>query len=147
MKFECVPFHTIGHEIAKNMEKHYEEVQKKEGYGKVNADWKTYLELSASGQCLAFIGKDNDEIRAYSVFILTHNINHKTVMEASNCALYVWPEYRGKGTIHFLKWINKYLQDLGVNEIGYLMHDEKIGKLLHKIGMKPTHTLWTIRNE
>lgn len=147
MEFKCLPFHEIGHEIARNMKAHYTEMSEKEGYGEINADWKTYLDLSGVGNCLAFVAMVEERMVAYSVFILSLNINHKTIIEASNTAMYVWPDYRGKGTLQFFKWINDYLQNLGVKEIGYLVRDERIGKLLGKIGMKPTHTLWTLRSE
>lgn len=146
MEFKCLPFHEVGHLIAANMKKHYAEIKEKEGYGEVNADWGTYLALSAEGNCLAYCVYD-DGLVAYSVFVITPNLNHKTNLEAMNVTLYVAPEYRAKITTKFLRWQNEDLISKGLNEVAFMVRDERLGKLLKRVGMKPTHTLWTLRNE
>lgn len=147
MEFKCLPFHEVGHEIASNMKRHYNEIKDKDSYGEVDADWGAYLELSSQGSCLAFCVYDEGNLVAYSVFVVTPNLNHKTHLDAMNVTMYTYPEYRAKITIKFLRWINKELLEKGVSEIAYMIKDERIGKLLKRVGMKPTHTLWTMRNE
>lgn len=147
MEFKCLPFHEIGHVIAANINKHYEEIQQKDAYGIVNADWRSYLELSGRGACVVFCVFDDNELVAYSVFIISANMNHKTLIDAMNVALYVYPKYRAKITTKFLKWSHKLLLEKKVNEIAYALNDERLGKILKRVGMKPTHTVWTLRNE
>lgn len=147
MEFRVAPFHKVGHEISLNMKRHYADMEEKEGYGPIDADWRSYIEASNFGNCLVFLAECDKKIVAYSVFMLSFNINHKTKKEASNSAFYIDPEYRAKITGKFLRYINSWLLDKGIDEISYLVRDERIGKLLKRIGMKPTHTLWTLRNE
>lgn len=147
MQYECVPFHKIGHEIAKNVVSHYEDVKKKEGLLSPDVDWKGYIELSDAGQCVAFIAKDGDKLVGYAVFVISNDMNHKSVIEASNTALFVNKEYRTKITKDFMKFAHDKLLESGLSRISYMVNDDRLGRLLQSAGLKNTHKLWTIENE
>ena len=147
IEFKHLPFHEIGHVIASNISKHYDEIKEKDSYGMVDADWRGYLELSGQGNCIAFCAYDGDKLAAYSVFVLSQNMNHKKHIDAMNVALYVYPEYRAKVTVKLLKYANDVLLESGVSEIAYMVKDDRIGKILGRAGLEPTHTLWALRNE
>ena len=147
MDYKCVPFHEVGHIIASNMKDHYEQMGIGEGLGPVDADWRLYLESSAQGECPTFIMEKNGAMCGYAVFLTGNNINYKNTKEAMNSAIYIWPEYRGIGTVKFLRWVNEYLISSGIDEIIYAVSDDRIGSLLGKIGMKQTQKIWTIKNE
>ncbi len=88
MIYDFVPFHLVAEEIAKNLKNHYNDVDLKDEYGNPDLDWDAYLELSLAGKCHAVIVRDTRLI-AYSVFYISNNLNHKTLVEAANAGIFI----------------------------------------------------------
>lgn len=143
--YKIVPFHEVGELIAANLVNHYDDVSLKDAYGRPDVDWTTYLQQSMAGRCVAIIAKIKDKIVAYSVFIVGNNINHKSFIEATNTAMFIDKEYRGKITSQFLKKTNEFLKNYGVNEILYILLDDRLGNLLKRQKFEAKHKVWSIK--
>jgi len=143
MKYDFVPFHEVAEEIAMNLEKHYDDVEKKDGYGRPNLDWDNYLMQSKMGSCKAVTARERGVLVAYSVFCMGVNMNHKTVIEAANTGIWVHPDYRGKITLELVRNSDDFLRNSGVMETTYILKDERIGMLLKRADYKPRHTVWS----
>lgn len=142
MDIKTVPFHMAARDIALVVDDHEEE-----GYGKPSLDWQAYLEASRQGACWATVAYDGDELVGYSVFFIDRNVNHKNRLEASNSGFYVIPKHRGRIIFKIMKAAHEFVKSLGVAETHYLLADDRVGKLLQKIGFKPTSTLWSVCHE
>jgi len=144
MIFDFVPFHEVAEEIAQNINTHYDDVDKKDDYGRPNLDWENYLMQSEMGACKAVTARDKGVLVAYSVFCMGVNMNHKTVVEAANTGIWVHPQYRGKITLELVRNSDEFLKAAGVMETTYILKDERIGALLKRAKYKPRHTVWSI---
>lgn len=144
MIYDFMPFHLVAEEIAKNLQNHYDDVDKKDEYGRPNLDWDTYLQLSLAGRCHAVIAREAKLI-GYSVFCVSNNINHKGVIEAVNTGIFVDRNYRGKITLELIRKSDEYLKDFGVHEVNYTFNDNRIGILLKRANYKAKHTVWSNR--
>ena len=143
MIYDFVPFHEVAEEIAKNLEAHYDDVDKKDNYGRPNLDWENYLAQSRMGACKAVTARDNGKLVAYSVFCMGVNMNHKTIVEATNTGIWVHPDYRGKITLELVRNSDDFLRNAGVMETTYILMDERIGALLKRAKYQPRHTVWS----
>ena len=143
MIYDFVPFHEVAEEIAMNLEKHYDDVDKKDGYGRPNLDWDTYLAHSKAGSCMAVTVRENGKLVAYSVFCMGVNMNHKTVIEATNTGMWIDEKYRGKIIQELIRNSDDFLHNAGVMEIIYILMDERIGTLLKRAKYTPKHTVWS----
>lgn len=146
MNYDFVAFHEIAEEVAKNLGKHYSDVKLKEDYGAPNLDWDSYLALSHSGNCYAVTARlDGGSLVAYSVFIVNKNINHKTVVDALSCGIFIDEKYRGKITTELLRKSDEFLKKIGVHETMYFTNDKRIGALLRRVKYKPKQVAWAIK--
>lgn len=144
MIYDFVPFHLVAEEIAKNLENHYDDVDLKDEYGRPNLDWDSYLQLSLAGRCKVVTVRDPDLI-AYSCFCISNNLNHKGVIEAANTGIFIAKEYRGKVTLELIRKSDEFLRCEGVNEVNYILKDERIGILLKRAKYGAKHTVWSSR--
>lgn len=143
MIYDFVPFHLVAEEIMQNFERHYEDVEVKDGSGKANLDWESYLQLSLAGRCKAVICRDEERLIAYSVFCISNNLNHKTIIEAANTGIFISKEYRGKITSEFLRKSDDYLKEYGVMETTYITNDDRMGTLLKRVKYNAKHIVWS----
>lgn len=143
MIYDFVPFHLVAEEIAKNLENHYNDVDLKDDYGKPHVDWDSYLHSSLAGKCRVVTCHDDNNLIAYSVFLISNNLNHKGIIEACNSALFIHKSYRGKIILEFLRKSDEYLKKFGVIETIYLTNDDRIGTLLKRAKYKARHIVWS----
>ncbi len=143
MIYDFVYFHEVAEEIAKNLDTHYQEADSREDHGKPNLDWDNYFELSRRGMCRVVTARENGVLVGYSVFIIGKNINHKHVIEASNTGFFIKKEYRGKIINELLRYVDKYLDEMGVTSIGYALSDKRLGLLLKRKGYKMKFITWS----
>jgi GNAT superfamily N-acetyltransferase len=141
-----LPFHEIAGLIAPNVEKHYAAMSDIDEYGTPNIDWDYYITASVAGQCVAAAMFDGDNLVGYSVFTIGNNPRYKHILQASNEAIYIEPEHRGKG-LRFIKDADNFLKSRGVHETFYLWADSRTSKILQRLGYKPKYKLWGIRYE
>lgn len=144
MIYDFVPFHLVAEEIAKNLESHYDDVDLKDEYGRPNLDWDSYLQLSLAGRCKV-VTLRNPSLIAYSCFCISNNLNHKGIIEAANTGIFIAKEYRGKVTLELLRKSDQFLKDLGVDEVNYVLKDDRIGILLKRAKYKAKHIVWSSR--
>lgn len=143
MIFDFVPFHEVAGDIAKNLDRHYDDVDFKDDYGRPDLDWDSYLNLSLAGLCKVVAVRKEGELIAYSVFCSGKNMNHKTKTEASNCGIWIKKEYRGRLINTLLKKSDEYLKELGIMEVNYILNDDRIGKLLKRVKYQARHIVWS----
>ena len=143
MIYDFVPFHEVAGEIASNLEKHYDDVDRKEDYGRPNLDWDSYIAASKAGSCMAVTARETGKLVAYSVFLMGVNMNHKTIIEATNTGIWIDENYRGKIVQDLIRNSDDFLINAGVMETMYILSDERIGVLLKRAKYKPKHTLWS----
>ena len=95
-----------------------------------------YVYLS-SDNVKTFAMRDEDEIVGYCLcFIQEHHHYSKTVAYLD--VVYVQPEYRGTGSIRFIKYIESSLKELNVEGILQGTTTQKdISSLLKRLGYKP----------
>ncbi|MCE7073692.1 hypothetical protein LZG74_25505 [Dyadobacter sp. CY327] len=141
IEFNFTPFHDVMIDIAELLPEHESEVMY---YGPVNVDWNYYMAAGMAGQCHAVTVRDNGYLVGYSVFTIDNNPNHKHTIEASNAAIFLDKGYRGKIGREMFLYAQKRLSGMGVKEIHYMIKDERIGKLLGRMGYAPDHTVWSI---
>lgn len=143
MIYDFVPFHLVAEEIAKNLENHYSDVDLKDDYGAPNLDWDSYLQLSLAGRCKVLTVRFEDKLIAYSAFCISNNLNHKDVIEATNTGIFIDKAYRGKITLEVIRCADEYLKNMGINEIIYVLNDDRIGALLKRAKYKAKHIVWS----
>lgn len=143
MIYDFVPFHLVAEEIAKNLEQHYDDVDLKDEYGRPNLDWDSYLELSLAGRCKVVIARKDERLVAYLVFCIGNNLNHKGIVEAANAGIFIDKKYRGKITLEIIRKSDEYLRNSGVNEISYIIKDDRIGLLLKRVKYKAKYIIWS----
>lgn len=146
MIYKLVPFHTIGHYVAQNADNHHSTMLEEKTEASPRIDWEYFLTLSQQGQCIASVMQVDNEVRGYSVFVLGNDTLYKDRLEATNQALYIEPEFRSH-TQEFLKETNKLFKDLGVQSINYILGNERLGKLMSRVGFKDKYTVWSVDYE
>lgn len=146
MIYNFVPFHLVAEEIAKNLEAHYDDVELKDAYGRPNLDWDSYLQLSLAGRCKVVTAREKGVLVGYSCFCISNNLNHKGIIEASNTGIFINKKYRGKITLEFIRKSDEFLRQIGINEIIYVLNDERIGALLKRVKYKAKHMVWSKLN-
>lgn len=143
MIYDFVPLHDVAGEIAKNLDKHYEDADSRDDYGKANIDWDNYFALSRDGKCRVVTARKDGEMVGYSIFIIGTNINHKHIIEALNTGLFIQKGYRGKIVSEFLRKTDEYLNELGVMRVNYALSDDRLGALLKRKGYKAKFITWS----
>ncbi len=142
MIYDFVPFHEVAGEIAKNLETHYNDAELKDSYGRPNLDWDNYLAQSVAGSCRAVTARDNGKLVGYSVFCVGVNINHKTIIQASNIGMFVWKKYRGKIAMDLIRNSDEFLRQIGVMEVMYVMQNKRLGSLLKRAKYDDKYVVW-----
>lgn len=142
MIYDFVPFHLVAEEIAENLENHYDDVDLKDEYGRPNLDWNCYLKLSLDDRCKVVTVR-TDKLVAYSCFCISNNLNHKSIIEAMNTGIFIDKEYRGKITLELIRKSDEFLKKMGINEVNYVIKDQRIGLLLKRRNYEAKHTVWS----
>lgn len=141
---EITPFHNVRKEIEAIVPEHYEEAKKEFGYDPVNVDWEYFSELSKHGNCFVVSLKEENNIVGYAGYIVSNDPLRKDVKEATNVCMYVKRGFRGIGTVKMLYKAQRFLSDMGINKINYLIRSPKISRILERAGYLPQETLWSI---
>ena len=143
MMFEAKAFHEVATDVITASKAH--EVRQKDD---IFVDWEGYLQESLQGTCITFTMRDDaGKLIAYNMFLITSDPHRKNRIEAQNQMIWVAPEHRGKASVRFMRDCHEWLKNKQINNVVYVMSDERIGKLLEKSGFKPTHTVWSLNNE
>lgn len=143
--YKLVPFHTIGKYVAQNAKNHHSNMLEEQIAASPKIDWEYYLSASHQGQCVAGVIQVNGEPKGYSVFIIDKDPMNKDRTEATSQALYIENDYR-RYVQKFLKECNRLLTDGGVDSISYIFGNERLGKLMSRVGFKNKYTVWSIDN-
>lgn len=145
MIFQAVPFREIAHFIQANQLQHYVDASEIAEHDLPDIDMDYYLQASDAGMCIAVIAlNDDNEIIAYSVFIIGNAPNHKTIMEANNTAIWVKKEHRGRLSFQLVREAEKILFAM-VDEISYNVPSDSLGGFLGQLGYKSQYTVWRAR--
>lgn len=147
IEYIIVPTHAVLDHIKRKSPDHFLKMKEKKFRDSANVDWDYYKSISLSGNSLAIVALKGKEIIGYSVFTVTSDPIHKEFLQAANDAFFVEEKYRNKISMKFLKKTNQLLKESGVNNISYILSDEKLGRVLSMSGYKPTHTVWSFENE
>jgi GNAT superfamily N-acetyltransferase len=134
MDFDFVPLHQVVAEIAPNVTRHYYEMTEGDDYGPPDIDWGAYAHASHLGLCRVVTARDNGKLVGYAVFSLGRNPRYKNRIEASGDGIFLEKEYRGQCSAQLIKRADQYLQNLGIQETNYTLSDDRIGRLLGRIG-------------
>ena len=141
-----VPFHTVGREIAQNAETHWKEAIEDVANSSLKIDWEYFISLSQQGQCVASVLLVDNKMRGYSVYTIDSDPLFKDRIEATSQAFYIEPAFR-RHAQSFLKESNEKLKELGVKGVNYMLGNERLGKLISRIGLKQKYTVWSIDYE
>lgn len=141
--YECVPFHEVSEEIFNNVPDHCNDISQKAENRTISIDWNAYFSLSALNRCLVITARTDERLIAYSVFCINEDINHKGFIAAVSTAIFIARPYRGKITSELFRKSDDFLKDLGVDEINYTFHDQRIGRLLERVGYKIKEITWS----
>ena len=147
MKFMILPYHAVEDHIKATAKDLYDESFERKERDAFAVNWDYYHALSLSGNLLASIALIEEERRivAYAVYSVSVDPLHGE-LQAANDVFYVDKEHRGKMPLQFLRKSDELLKDKGINNISYVLSDERLGKLLARAGYKPTHTVWSTNN-
>ena len=137
------PFANIADYVFKNQHEHYKDASGMVSHYIPEVDWNYYLQASAARQCVAITARNDGKPVGYSVFFISYDPNHKSIMEATNSGIFVERAYRGRVSLQLINKADQYLKEMGVHEINYLVKDDRIGKLLARYGYKNDHKLWS----
>jgi hypothetical protein len=140
IEYKLVPFHEIAEIVAKNADSHARETLENRDYP-LQMDWKYYLEASHTGQCVAVIAK-KPEIIGYSVFTVSNDPHSRSVINAVNDFFYILPEHRGE-KVDLIGAADKFLREIGVNVISYILSSPVLGRMVRKSGYGETHKVWS----
>lgn len=136
-----MPFHAIGHEIAPNVARHYQEMTDGDDYGPPNIDWDGYLAASYAGRCVAVTVRDNGKLVGYSVYSIGNNPRYRHIIEANSDGIFLEKEYRGAVSREFIKKADEYLQSMGIHETNYVLSDDRVGRTLS--GYTSKYKIWS----
>ena len=147
MKFMVLPFHAVEDHIRATAKDLYDESIERREDDAFAINWDYYHSLSISGNLLVTIAliEEEKKIVAYSVYSVFHDTLHGQ-LKATNEVFYVEKAYRGKMSFKLLKKSDELLKEKGIENIAYILSDERLGKLLSRNGYKPTHTVWSVNN-
>lgn len=113
-----------------------------------NADESCPLPWEVDVDVWALIGsetcyiQDGDEIVGYCLFRVTNHHHYNRKVGISE-VLYVRPEYRGKVSIMFLRYIEEQLKERGAEGFFQSSSSSKdISKLMTRLGYKPTEIMY-----
>lgn len=141
--FDFVPLHTVGHEIAPNIARHYSEMTEGDEYGIPNIDWDSYISLSHAGQCMVVTVRDDEKLIGYSVYSIGRNPRYKHFIDALSDGVFLEKEYRGKLSGEFMKKADEYLRNIGIHETSYILSDDRIGHILGRSGYQSHYKIWS----
>lgn len=140
--YTLYPVNEVLELLKRYEEKHYRDIKDKSMYPSISMNWDIYEELGKDGLCFAVIAKDNDNIVGYSAYTLGANLNANNKVLASNVAMYIEKEYRGRLVVEFIDKCDKMLLEKDVKQVLHSHSDVRIGKLLEKAGYRPKSITW-----
>lgn len=141
--FDCVPFHDVAGEIAQNMERHHADMNKADDNGPLDLDWDAALGASHMGMAHVVTMRDGERLVGYSIFCIAQNVRHKSIREAQGCGMYVERPYRGRGFRDLMAACDRFLPQMGVNKVEYILNDDMVGRLLGHSGFKSEYKIWS----
>ncbi len=147
MNFRTVPFHLVENEIREILPEHYECASEKDAYDPLNVDWDYYRAASQIGTCFCILALDKEGIVGYSIFFIEADAHSKNIVEATNSAVFVKKEKRGKLSIALFKEAESVMKSLGAHKISYSVKNEKFGKFLQRNGYKQDCIIWSKNHE
>ena len=139
--YDFAPLHTVAHEIAPNVERHYHEMTEGDDYGPPDIDWDAYIASSRHGLCRAVVVRDKGILVGYSVWSIGKNPRYKTKIQASSDGIFLEKPYRGTVSKELIKKTDEFLRAIGVTQIVYILSDDRVGKLLK--GYKSNYKVWS----
>ncbi len=146
MRMIFTPFHEVAEYIAPNVAEHHANMLDKDDYGTPNPDWEYYIALSQAGHCYCVSAVKDGKLIGYAGYTVANNPRYKHILQASSEAIYIEPEHRGVG-LDMLRMADKELKALGVQEINYVWSDDRLAKILTKMGYKPKYQVWSKYDE
>lgn len=141
--YQVVPFHTVGEELARNVDRYVSEITDFSEHGAPNVDWDGYLNLSAHGLARVITARHHEKLVGFIAFVLTHNMRHKHVREAWSQGIFVEKKYRGEVSVALTKKADEFIKTLGIHVTNYMLSDERVGRLLGRNGYQPKYTIWS----
>lgn len=75
-----------------------------------------YEEYERVGYYLQFVARDNGKLAGYMGVYLTSSM-HTQELIASEDVVFMKPQYRGIGSVRFVKYVEKYLKERGAKSI------------------------------
>ncbi len=143
MIYEFVRPDVVAEEIEQNLERHYEDADFRDDYGRPDIDWEAYASLSLMGKCGVVTAREDGQLIGYAVFVIGNDLNHKSQIVASNTGFFIHKSHRGKIVDKFLNEAERFLKGYGVTKTTYMLTDNRLGRLLRRKGFNSKFTIWS----
>ena len=147
INFRTVPFHLVESEVKELLPEHYDCACEKDEYEALDVDWDYYRIASQAGTCFCILALDKNGIVGYSIFFIETDAHSKNILEATNSAVFVKKEKRGRLSIALFNEAESVAKSLGAHKISYSVKNDRFGKFLQRNGYKQDCIIWSKNHE
>ncbi len=142
MNYKMHRFHDVSHVIKSMTGQHYSDANELAKHKDLCVDWDYYDLLSKEGICFVVTAEKDSDIVGYAVFCISNDA-HSADIVAENSALYVTKEHRGRTSVDLLKNAEKFLHEMGVDEVAFSIKSDAVARFLRSNGYKKEYTIWS----
>lgn len=107
-------------EIEALAREHYKEVGSIDA--PFNPNWDIFKQLDEAGLLRSFIARVDGVVVGYNYFMLTPDMWHKDMVNASEIAIFMHPDHRGNG-VEFIKFVDSQLKCSIIYRSIKVLHD------------------------
>lgn len=107
----------------------------------IDIDHDTYLALERAGVLHIICGRnESNELIAYWSGLVYPHLHYKKILTSYDDVIWVRPDYRGITVLRLYKFLDNYLEDLGVGRVYHRSKPSKhrVGGILEKLGYTKT---------
>jgi len=138
---------TVGlmNEIEPLLHEHWRELALEQGSIILEPDWDAYWNAKRLDHLCVITARRGDLLVGYYVGFIKPHLHYRSSLTAYNDIYWLHPDYRqGMTGVRFLKFIEKFLQDLGVQRIimNTKAHMDK-SVIFERLGYRPSDIVYT----
>ena len=150
LRYEWEPFRNIAKELPPLFKRHWKEIALNQEQVSLDPDWPRYFDYDLLGILRCLTVRDGPTLVGYVFVLVFPHLHYASTLWAQTDIFWLDPSYRQGWTgYRMLRLMEKRLKETGVKVIyaNAKLHFEAsrgtIGKLLERLGYKPTEMLYS----